>query len=283
MADLRKKILGQRTKLADREERLEGLSPVFDLDEHQEGDFYNVPIDLIKPNPHQPRQYFDPDSLTELSNTISARGVLQPIIVRIDGEEIFLVAGERRLRAAKMAGLDKIPTILTKGNPAEIALIENLHREDLNPIEEAEAFSRMIEEFDYTQEKLAMVIGKARPTITNTLSLIKLPDQIKDECSRANIPKRVLVEIARQDKPEQMLSLFNQFMDGSLKSDQVREAARKRTKKPQRSPASITLDKALSLDNHLAKLDPDALEESEKGHLLNALKNLRTSIDKFLD
>ena len=146
MSKLKDKLAQAKTKLAIPKETLEDHPA--NLNNYQESAFYNVDIELIKPNPHQPRKFFDPDSLAELAQSIKEKGVLQPVIIRKDKTgQIHLVAGERRLRAAKNAGLEKIPAILTSGNPMEISLIENLQRDNLRPIEEAEALGRMMEEY----------------------------------------------------------------------------------------------------------------------------------------
>ena len=151
---IRDKLAGKKSKLSQAAEPL--ADHPADLNDYPEGSFLRVAVDLVRPNPYQPRQHFDPEKLAELSQSIRRQGVLQPIVVRRDeAGQIFVVAGERRLRAAKMAGLEKIPAIVTKGHPAEIALIENLQREDLSPLEEAEALARMAAEFHYTQEQLA--------------------------------------------------------------------------------------------------------------------------------
>jgi ParB family chromosome partitioning protein len=240
-------------------------------------------VGLISPNPYQPRKHFDPERLAELSESIKKKGVLQPVIIRKgDGGEVFLVAGERRLRAAKMAGLEKIPAILTKGNPAEIALIENLQRENLSPVEEAEALARMAEEFYYTQEQLAAVVGKARSTITETLSINKLPEAIKEECRRADIyPRRLLVEIAKQETPEEMTALFARVKEGGLKSDQVRTIARKQ-ERTERAPLIITLDKVSALLKSLGKLELERLNQDEKIHLMTALQELDITIKQII-
>ena len=188
-----------------------GVSEAGFYDKYQDGGYYVIPLQAITPNPHQPRQYFDPEALAELTLSIQQKGILQPVIVRVDEEKKFyLVAGERRYRAAQKAGLTEIPAILTKGNPIEIALIENLQRDDLKPVEEAEALGRMIEEHNYTQEKLAQIIGKGRSTITETLSLNKLPESIKEEARYSNnYSRRLLVEISKQATSEKMIDLFN--------------------------------------------------------------------------
>lgn len=142
-----------------------------------------VDIERIRPGKQQPRKFFDEKALTELSSSIKERGVLQPIIVSRTGEGTFnLITGERRWRAATLAGLKKIPALIknvASKDSLEIALIENIQREDLNPIETADAFNRLIKEFDLTQEELSEKVGKDRATVANYLRLLKLPDEIK--------------------------------------------------------------------------------------------------------
>lgn len=137
----------------------------------------------IEPNKNQPRQYFDDDALSELADSIKEHGVLQPLIVRPLADGSYqLVAGERRWRASRLAGLSEVPVIvraLTDAEVAVIALIENLQREDLNPIEEAEGISRLIEEYSFTQEQAAEKLGKSRSAVTNTLRLMALPERVR--------------------------------------------------------------------------------------------------------
>ena len=282
MPSTREKLAKKKSKLAKPRERFEEHPA--NLNNFQEGSFYNIEISLINANPDQPRKYFNADSLEELSQSIKQKGVLQPVIIRRDQKaNIHLVAGERRLRAAKMAGLEKIPAILTKGNPIEISLIENLQRDNLKPIEEAEALGRMMKEYNYTQEQVALAIGKARTTITETLSLNKLPETIKDECRHADIyPRRLLVEIAKQKTVKAMTSLFNRVKEGNLKSDQVRGITRKQSARTQRTPAAIALNRTLSLANSINKLDIDSIEENEKLQLITELERLKNRIEDLL-
>jgi ParB family chromosome partitioning protein len=146
-------------------------------------DILYLDIDRILPGKFQPRKLFDETSLKELSASIKEKGVLQPIIVSRTGEGTFyLIAGERRWRASILAGLKKIPALVknvASKDALEIALIENIQREDLNPIETAEAFSRLINDFELTQEELSEKVGKERATVANYLRLLKLPDEIK--------------------------------------------------------------------------------------------------------
>jgi ParB family transcriptional regulator, chromosome partitioning protein len=277
---IREKLAGKTTKLAVKETTEDHPA---DPNNFEDGQFYNIEIGLIQNNPYQPRQIFDQQSLEELADSIRQKGVLQPIIIRREqDQEIYLVAGERRLRAAKMAGLEQIPAILTKGNPIEISLIENLQRENLKPIEEAEALKRMIEEYDYTQEQLAQVVGKARNTITQILSLNKLPEAVKKECPGVDIPKRILIEIARKDDAQEMENLFNRWRDGVFNYDQIRQEVRKRIKSPQRTPTAIITEKISDLTNSLGKLDLKTAEENEKVEFLSEIQRLKELLDNLL-
>lgn len=139
-------------------------------------------INDIEPNTDQPRKDFDEEALKELAESIKAHGVIQPIVVKKEGSSYKIVAGERRWRAARMAGLDTIPVIIKDYNDnqlLEVALIENLQREDLNPLEEAEAYKRLIDEHGLTQEQISRVIGKSRSSIANSLRLNRLHEKIK--------------------------------------------------------------------------------------------------------
>jgi ParB family chromosome partitioning protein len=143
-----------------------------------------VAIDQIEPNPNQPRKDFESKSLDELASSIRASGVIQPIIVRQTDDGYQLIAGERRWRAARLAGLEKIPAIVREASDAEsleLALVENLLREDLNPMEEAEAYRHLLTQFSWTQEQLAQRIGLDRTSIANALRLLRLPDEIQSD------------------------------------------------------------------------------------------------------
>lgn len=154
----------------------------------------NIPINLIRPNTYQPRKYFSQESLEELTESIKTYGVLQPINVRANGSKYYeLVAGERRLKASELAGLKEIPAIIidvTDSDSAILALIENLQREDLNYLEEAEGYENLIKDHHYTQEQLAALIGKKQSTIANKLRLLKLPDSVKHKLLEYNLTER---------------------------------------------------------------------------------------------
>jgi ParB family chromosome partitioning protein len=142
-----------------------------------------VPVGSISPNPHQPRAYFDEESLASLTASVAELGVLQPVLVREVGEDRFeLIAGERRWRAAKRAGLPSIPVVVRPVDEVlslEQALVENLHRADLNALEEAAAYQQLMEDFELTQEQVAQKVGKSRSAVANTLRLFQLPPSIQ--------------------------------------------------------------------------------------------------------
>lgn len=154
----------------------------------------SIPINLIRPNTYQPRKIFSHDGIIELSQSIKEYGVLQPISVRKNGTSNFeLIAGERRLRASQLAGLTEIPAIIidiTDTESAVVALIENLQREDLNFIEEAEGYYNLIKEHNFTQEGLSLRIGKKQSTIANKLRILKLSDNIKERIIKEGLSER---------------------------------------------------------------------------------------------
>ncbi|MDD5027658.1 MAG: ParB/RepB/Spo0J family partition protein, partial [Candidatus Omnitrophica bacterium] len=155
----------------------------------------------IKPNPFQPREEFDQQHITELAQSIKEKGVIQPLLVRSKGDYYELIAGERRLRACNLLGLKEIPIIIKEvddRDSLEYALIENIQREDLNPIEEAHAYQHLMDKFQVTQEKISEALGTARSTIANTLRLLKLPHEIQEELKKGRISfahGRALLEI----------------------------------------------------------------------------------------
>jgi len=149
-----------------------------------------IPVSKVHPNPSQPRQDFDPEALAELAESVTRNGILQPIIVRADQEGYELIAGERRWRAATQAGLATIPAIVrtaTDSESLELALIENIQRQDLNPIEQAKAYKDLIERFVLTQDEAAARLGKKRSSVANLLRLLDLPQDIQDAVSRGTL------------------------------------------------------------------------------------------------
>lgn len=254
MLSIKDKLAGKDTKLSEGIGRLHN-HPIIP-DDYHEGSFFNIDVSIICTDPDQPRQHFDPVSLSELCESIKQKGVLQPVLIRKTDGKIWIVAGERRYRAARMARLERIPAILTKGIPHEIALIENLQREDLVPIEEAEALERLAVDYRYTHEDLSQAIGKARSTITEILSLNKLPESIKSECHSANgYPRRLLVEIAKCETEDEMVILFEKAKKERFKSDHIRSLRKGRSNSLKESLASTITNRARQLSVSLSKLD----------------------------
>jgi len=165
-------------------------------------------VDRIQRGKYQPRQNFDQQALQELADSIRAQGVVQPIVVRPEGGQYELVAGERRWRAAQLAGLQKIPVVVRELDAraaAAIALIENIQREDLNPLEEAHAFLRLIEEFDLTHQQVADSIGRSRAAVSNYLRLLDLAEPVKDQVNKGLLNMghaRALLALIRHDQIE---------------------------------------------------------------------------------
>ncbi|WP_312114389.1 ParB/RepB/Spo0J family partition protein [Brevibacillus reuszeri] len=169
-----------------------------------------VSVSEIRPNPYQPRKEFDQSAIDELAGSIKEHGIIQPLIVRKSIKGFELVAGERRLRAAKLAGLKQVPVVVkayTDQQLMEIALIENLQRENLNPLEEAEAYEKLIAHHDYTQDQLAKKIGKSRPHVANMLRLLQLPDGIRKMVSAAELSMghaRALLTVSDEKAQQQL-------------------------------------------------------------------------------
>jgi len=170
----------------------------------------HVKIDQIKPNPFQPRENFDHQSMEELSQSIREKGIIQPIVVRRRGDYYELIAGERRLRAANLLNIKEIPVIIRDAEDAdslELSLIENIQRQDLNPIEEARAYRYLIDKFQVTQEKLSEVLGKSRASVANILRLLKLPQEIQEEIKKGRISfahGRTLLELEDQNQQRRL-------------------------------------------------------------------------------
>jgi ParB family chromosome partitioning protein len=190
------------------------LSTILGLVSLEKLEIKEIPIRDILPSPHQPREEFDQKSLQELAQSIKQVGVIQPIVVRQRGSKYQLIVGERRLRASKIAGLTKIPAVirkLTDEESLELTLIENLQREDLNPIEEAKVYLKLIQELKLTQREVAEKVGKSPKFISDMLKLIRLPDKIKEDVSRETISKGHCFAILQLPTPELQLKVAEEI------------------------------------------------------------------------
>lgn len=187
-----------------------------------------VPIASLKPNPSQPRRSFRDASLAELADSIRRRGVLQPVLVEEVGGGYQIVAGERRVRAAKLAGLDRVPVLVrsfSADERLEVALIENLQREDLTPIEEAKAYRQLMETAGLTQEQVAGKVGKDRTTVTNSLRLLKLPPKVQDAVEKGDLSAGHARALLAVTNPADLELLYHRILDRGLSVREVEQAA----------------------------------------------------------
>jgi ParB family chromosome partitioning protein len=217
------------------------------------GAVIDLPVDAIVPNPQQPRKDFDDKALRDLSASLSQSGVLQPVVVRRLGSGYQLIVGERRWRAAKLAGLTRIPAVVREASDAqslELALVENLLREDLNPIEEAEGYQRLLAEFGWTQEELGQRVARDRSSIANCLRLLKLPDLLQADLRAGRLTMghaRALLSLA---SPAEQLKLREEILAHSWSvraTEQGVQAKRARParRQPRRSPELAAVEDAL--------------------------------------
>jgi ParB family chromosome partitioning protein len=183
------------------------------------GTFFQCPVEAIEPNPYQPRKKFGDDELKELVASVREKGILTPLLVSKTEKGYRLIAGERRWRAAQKAGLERVPVVIRESSPMEsleLALIENIHRKDLNPIEEALAYQRLLEDTEITQEELATRLGKERATVTNTLRLLKLPRAIQQDVVEERLSMGHARALAGLKSRELQLALRDEILKKAL-------------------------------------------------------------------
>lgn len=205
--------------------------------------YLTVPVARVFPNPNQPRQHFDPDALAELVHSLQTVGLLQPIVVRRSGTDYEIVAGERRWRAAREAGWDTIPALVRHTEDSDLlrdALLENLHRVQLNPLEEAAAYQQLLSDFDVTQEELADRLGRSRPHLTNTLRLLKLPPAVQRRVAAGVISAGHARALLGLDSPEQMELLANRIVAEGLSVRTTEELVASDVPKPRRRRKQAT-------------------------------------------
>jgi len=198
-----------------------------------------VAIDSIVPNPRQPRQTLDPEALQELATSIREQGLVQPLVVTEAEEGYQLLVGERRWRAARLAGLDVVPVVVRDVTPQqmlELALVENLQREDLNPLETASAYQQLVDEFGLTQQQVADKVGKNRVTVTNTLRLLKLPTQVKEALLQGEITEGHARAMLRLPSQKDQLDMLEAVLKGALSVRQTEQLVRRLAEEPKHKP-----------------------------------------------
>lgn len=235
---------------------LEALIPVDkEVQDHGAGEMaqtiFECPVGKITPNESQPRQRFDSHKLKELADSIRTKGVLQPLLVRKNDGGYEILAGERRWRAARMAGLQTVPVMVKDWSGADAvmtALVENIHREDLNPLEEAEAYRQLIDEYGLSQEEVSRQVGKDRSTVTNTLRLLRLPDAVRKELLRGEISMGHARALLALSDEQAQIRMARRVIEERLSVREcerlVQEGAgpkKKRHKKKEKSPDELRL------------------------------------------
>jgi ParB family chromosome partitioning protein len=242
-----------------------------------------VSIRDVRPNRDQPRKHFDEESLAELAASIRTYGVLQPILVRRVPPGFELLAGERRFRAAQLAGIDRLPALVREvDDPLETALIENLQREDLTPLEEAEALATLIERHGYSHREVGEILGKSRPYVSNTLALLRLPDSVKQDIRRegSGVSRELLMGIAREEDADAALALWKRLQLNLLSVRRYREE--KAGLPHGRTAAADVLAAARRLNRAVARLLAEHVPEAEAPRLGRTLRRTRRLVDRQL-
>ena len=239
-----------------------------------------IPIDHIDPNPNQPRQQMG--DLSDLTASIREKGILEPLIVREHRGHYQIISGERRYQAALQAGLTELPCVerdVDDQETIELALVENIQRKDLTPFEEAEAFGMLVDQHDYTHETLSKKIGKSRTSVTETLSLNQMPDDVKNLCRLADInSKSLLLQVVRQESPEKMASLVEKISRGM-----TRDEARRADKKPQRGRPKNFVFKYGARSTPFRLQMTFKRKEVDKSEVIDALRRLIVELESSDD
>ena len=219
--------------------------------------YADLDIELLKPNPLQPRMKFDNQAIDELAQSIRETGIVQPLLVVPDDGHYKIIVGERRWRAAQKAGLQKIPVMIRNMSPdkqLEISIIENIHREDLNPMEIAMAYQRMSSEWNYTQQDIAEKVGKDRTSVTNYLRLLKLPQEIRDSLVEEKISMGHARALLALEEPEVQLAVFKKIIDKGLSVRNTEKLVNRMKERPPRAQRSLEDPDLNALQEELLKM-----------------------------
>lgn len=245
------------------------------------GRIYKLDVNSLQADPQQPRKYLNPEALNELTASIQKHGVLQPILFRRDDQQgtLFVVAGERRVAASKQAGLATIPGLYVEGKHREISLVENILRENLTPVEEAEGMKLLMVDEGYNQNQLAEMIGKTQSSVSKTLAITNLPEDILNQArSNPNIPKTLLMEAAGAKTEKGMRTVFERYLTQETK----KSAAPTTPAKPKVSKEKAIINQAFALNSKLVELQTDDWSEENRNDLALALGDIRQTATKLL-
>jgi len=248
-----------------------GLDALFGDNAGESSGAQTLRVSDIEPNRKQPRQTFDDAAIAELADSIRQHGLIQPIVVRSTGTNYQIVAGERRWRACRMLGMSEVPVIIKElddSQTAQIALIENIQREDLNPVEEAMAYRSLMDDYDMTQEELSRIVGKSRSSIANAVRLLNLPDEVVELLKKREITSGQAKALAAAETDEEMIELAKLAAAGKITVRGIEKAIAKaaneenedeiKSKKApktseERANLSFITEMQLSLENHLER------------------------------
>lgn len=238
-----------------------GLGVLFGADEFDdEAEQLTLPISKVEPRSEQPREYFDQEALEALADSIRQYGLIQPITVRkLDSGYYQIIAGERRWRASRLAGLTEVPVRVIEANDrrtAELALVENLQREDLNPIEEAKGFKMLIEEYGLTQEDAARSVGRSRPAVTNAMRLLMLTPPVMEMVEKGKLSAGHARAILSVSEPSKQLAAANEIIKKNYSVRKAEQLAARIAREPRQAPeesGEISVDYAAEISNELSK------------------------------
>lgn len=245
---------------------------------YDKGKLYEINLNDLQADPDQPRKIIDAQGLEDITASVAKLGVLQPILFRSGAEgKLVIVAGERRVNAARAVGLATIPAMyIADANFAEVALVENLLRQDLTAVEEAEALQRLMTDQGYTQEQMGVIVGKARTTVGDILTLNKLPQEIRDECrGDRQITRQTLIDIARKKQARGMTTAYNSYKAKLQKGKSTRQ------KKDPKDPA-LLLEVINKTTEKIRNLDKTAWSVDDTALIRTALADLKTGIESCL-
>ena len=248
-----------------------GLDALFGDNTGESAGVQTIRLSDIEPNRKQPRQTFDDAAIAELADSIRQHGLIQPIVVRYTGTNYQIVAGERRWRACRMLGMSDVPVIIKElddSQTAQIALIENIQREDLNPVEEAMAYRSLMDDYDMTQEELSKIVGKSRSSIANAVRLLNLPDEVVELLKKREITSGQAKALAAAETDEEMIELAKLAAAGKItvrgiekaiaraaneeNEDEIKSKKTPKTSE-ERANLSFITEMQLSLENHLER------------------------------
>lgn len=234
-----------------------GLDALFEDNINESQGTQTIRMSEIEPNKSQPRRHFDENAITTLADSIRQHGLIQPILVRSTGTGYQIVAGERRWRACRMLGMSEIPAVVKEfsdSETAQIALIENIQREDLNPIEEAAAYKELMENYNMTQEELSKAVGKSRSAIANAVRLLNMPEKVQELLRKGELSAGQAKAIAAAESEEQMINLAERAANGQITVRAIEKLLAQKDEEEKEEPAKADTEKKQAM-NYLTEME----------------------------